>query len=76
RCEMLGLIKKFILQNKQNVIRSRFPKLNITLHSELPSPSMNKMVEVAGIVNAVNSLEAKMSSLSDAELAAKSVEFR
>ena len=73
---MLGLIKKIILQNKQNAIRSRFPKLNLTLHSEMPSPSMNKMVEVAGLVNAVNALEPKISSLSDEELAAKSNEFR
>ncbi len=73
---MLGLIKKIILQNKQNAIRSRFPGLNMTLHSEMPSPSMNKMVEVARIVNLVNSFEPKISALSDAELAAKSSEFR
>ncbi len=73
---MLGLIKKIILQNKQNAIRSRFPKLNITLHSEMPSPSMNKMVEVARLVNLVNSLEPKISALGDAALAAKSNEFR
>jgi preprotein translocase subunit SecA len=73
---MLGLIKKAILKNKQNAIRNRFPKLNINLHSEMPSPSMNKMVEVARLVNLVNSLEPSISSLSDQELAAKSVEFR
>ncbi|MDO8489365.1 MAG: preprotein translocase subunit SecA [Candidatus Omnitrophota bacterium] len=73
---MLGLIKKIILQNKQNAIKSRFPSLNMTLHSDMPSPSMNKMVEVARIVNLVNSLEPKVSALSDAELAAKSNEFK
>ncbi|MDD5108483.1 MAG: preprotein translocase subunit SecA [Candidatus Omnitrophica bacterium] len=37
---------------------------------------MNKMVEVARIVNIVNSLEPKISALSDAELTAKSNEFK
>jgi len=73
---MLGLIKKIILQNKQNAIRSRFPELNITLHAEMPSPSMNKMVELARLVNLVNSCEPKISALGDAALAAKSNEFK
>ncbi|MGA2774895.1 MAG: preprotein translocase subunit SecA [Candidatus Omnitrophota bacterium] len=37
---------------------------------------MNKMVVVAGIVAAVNSWEEKVSALSDAQLKAKSLEFR
>ncbi len=73
---MLGLIKKIILQNKQNAIKSRFPKLNITLHSEMPSPSMDKMVEISRLVDQVNSFESKISALSDQELIAKSEQFR
>ncbi|MFA4992975.1 MAG: preprotein translocase subunit SecA [Candidatus Omnitrophota bacterium] len=73
---MLGLIKRIILNNKQDAIRKRFPGVNITLHSELPSPSMNKMVELAKAVNLVNSFEDKISRLSDAELRAKTDEFR
>ena len=73
---MLGLIKKIILSNKQNAIKSKFPNLNITLHSEMPSPSMSKMVEIAHLVHLVNSCELKMSALSDEQLAAKSIEFR
>ena len=73
---MLGLIKKIILNNKQAVIRKRFPKLNITLHSEMPSPSMSKMLEVARLVDLVNSFESQLSALTDSQLAAKTDEFR
>ena len=73
---MLGLIKKIILNNKQAVIRKRFPKLNITLHAEMPSPSMSKMLEVARLVNLVNSFESQVSALTDNQLAAKTEEFK
>ncbi|TAM38033.1 preprotein translocase subunit SecA, partial [bacterium] len=42
----------------------------------MPSPSMNKMVEVAGLVNLVNSYESRMQALSDSELRAKTDEFK
>lgn len=73
---MLGLIKKIILNNKQAMISKRFPKLNITLHVEMPSPSMGKMVELARLVDLVNSFESRISALSDSQLAAKTNEFR
>lgn len=73
---MLALIKKTLLKNKQALIKKRFPALNITLHSEMPSPSMDKMVEVANLVSRVNALETKVSALSDAQLAAKTAEFK
>ena len=73
---MLGLIKKIILKNKQDAIRRKFPGVKITLHSDMPSPSMNKMVELSCLVNQVNSFEAGLSRLSDSELAAKTEEFR
>jgi len=73
---MLGLIKKAILKGKQDSIRKKFPGLNISLHAEMPAPSMSKMVEVARLVNLVNSFEGKLSVLNDAQLAAKSGEFR
>jgi len=73
---MLGLIKKIMLSNKQAAIKKRFPKLNITLHSEMPSPSMSKMVEVARLVDLVNFFEKPISALSDSQLAAKTVEFK
>ena len=73
---MLGLIKKAILKNKQRAIKSKFPGLNIVLHSEMPNPSMNKMIEVAGLVDLVNSLEPAARALSDAQLRAKTNEFK
>jgi len=73
---MLGAIKKIILNSKQGQIKKRFPSLNINLHSEMPSPSMNKMVELAWLVDKVNSFEPKISKLSDRELALKTMEFR
>ena len=73
---MLGAIKRIILTNKQNLINKRFPNLNIVLHPDMPSPSMNKMVEVGHLVNQVNALEARVSLLSDKELAEKTEEFK
>ena len=48
----------------------------MVLHPEMPNPSMNKMVEVAKIVAAVNSWEEKVSGLSDEQLRGKSAEFK
>ncbi|MDD2680102.1 MAG: preprotein translocase subunit SecA [Candidatus Omnitrophica bacterium] len=42
----------------------------------MPQPSMNKMAEVSSIIYAVNSLEPKISSLSDAQLKEKTLEFK
>jgi len=73
---MLKFIKKSVLKGKQARIKRKFPGVNIFLHEEMPQPSMNKMVEVSGIVQAVNALEPKISALSDTQLKEKSVEFR
>jgi len=73
---MFGLIGKIILKNKQAAIRKRFPGVKITLHPEMPSPSMNKMVELARVVNLVNSFEARISQFSDEQLRAKTDEFK
>jgi preprotein translocase subunit SecA len=73
---MLGLIKKTILNSKQNQIKRRFPGVDIVLHRDMPSPSLNKMVELARSVNSVNSLESRISGLSDTELKAKTGEFK
>ena len=73
---MLGLVKKIILKNKQDAIRKKFPGLNMVLHPEMPNPSMNKMIEVAAIVNQVNACEPSVQSLTDLELAAKTQVFK
>jgi len=73
---MLGFIKKTILKQKQRVINKRYPGINIVLHPEMPSPSMNKMVEIGSLVKLVNSLESKISVLSDSELKQKTGDFK
>jgi len=73
---MFKFIRKTILQSKQNQIRKRFPNVNIALHPEMPNPSLNKMVKLSRIVNMVNSLEPKISALSDPELRKKTEEFK
>ncbi len=73
---MLGFIKENILKAKQAAIKNKFPSVNIVLHSDMPTPSMNKMAELARIVALVNALEPKVSRLCDAELKANIVEFK
>ncbi len=48
----------------------------MVLHPEMSSPSMNKMAQVSRIVFQVNSLEPKISGLTDEELHRKTTEFR
>jgi hypothetical protein len=62
---MLGLIKKQLLKQKQNIINKKFPAVNMVLHPDMPVAAINKMVELAKIVNVVNSLEPKISVLSE-----------
>ena len=73
---MFKLIKQSILKNKQNAISKRYPGVKMVLHPEMPSPSMNKMVEVAKIVATVNSWEEKVSGLSDEQLKSKTSGFK
>jgi preprotein translocase subunit SecA len=73
---MLGFIKKQLLKQKQGTISKKYPSVKIILHPDMPSPSMNKMAELARIVELVNSFEPKISSLSDTELKAKTGEFK
>jgi len=73
---MFGAIRKQILNQKQNAIKNKFPSVHMQLHPEMPNPSVNKMVELAGLVEQVNSWEPKVGALSDKELAAKTAEFK
>jgi preprotein translocase subunit SecA len=73
---MLGAIKKVILDQKQGAIKRKYPSVNIVLHPDMPSPSIGKMEELAGIVWRVNALEPHLKALSDAALKAKTQEFR
>ena len=73
---MLRLIKKQLLKNKQAYLSRRYPGVQITLHQDMVGPSISKMVEVASLVSQVVAYEDKISKLSDTELKAKTFEFR
>jgi preprotein translocase subunit SecA len=73
---MLKFIKKAILNSKQNFIRRKFPNVNIVLHPDMPSPSMNKMAQLSRIVSLVNGLEPEISALSDTQLKQKTQYFK
>ena len=73
---MIGYIKKINLKRKQNIIKKRYPLVDIVLHLDMPLSSINKMVEVARTVKRVNELEPEISALTDAQLKEKTGEFR
>ena len=73
---MLSFIRQKLLEQKQNAIRRRYPGVQIILHSEMPQPSINKMVEVARVVAEVNALEPKITVLTDEQLKAKTRELK
>ncbi len=73
---MLSFIKKKILASKQNSINRKFPKVNMSLHTEMSASSMQKMISLAKLVDTVNSLEPEISGLSDMDLLKKTEEFK
>ncbi len=72
---MFSFIKKSILTKRQNFIKRRYPDVNIALHPDMSLSSINKMAELAAVVDAVNKLEPKMRSLNDSDLRKKTEEF-
>jgi len=73
---MLSFIKKQLLQQKQTSLKKKYPSVNIALHKDMPAPSVDKMADLARLVEKVNSFEPQISALSDAGLKAKTLEFR
>ena len=57
------------------MIKRQYPNVNIVLHPDMPLSSINKMVQLAPIVDVVNKLEPKIKSLSDLDLRKKTDEF-
>jgi preprotein translocase subunit SecA len=74
--KILGFLKEGILRQKQSTIKNKYPSVNMVLHPDMPSPSMNKMAELAKIVDKVNTFEPKLSGLSDVQLRSKTEEFK
>ncbi len=73
---MLGFIRQQLLKQKQNKINKKFPSAHIVLHPDMPPPSISKIVEMAKIVDQVNSWEPKISALTDEELKVKTGQFK
>ncbi|MFA5429745.1 MAG: preprotein translocase subunit SecA [Candidatus Omnitrophota bacterium] len=73
---MFGFFKKAVLAGKQKAIDRKYKGINITLHPDMPMPSLDAVVSLAGAVAAVNAWEEEAGRLSDAELRGKSEQFR
>jgi preprotein translocase subunit SecA len=73
---MLSYFKNLILKQKQNYLNRRFPKVNIDLHTDMPAVSINKVVQLASVVEAINKLEPQMQQLSDQALREKTDSLR
>jgi len=73
---MFGFFKKAVLAGKQKAIDRKYKGINITLHPDIPMPSLDAVVSLAGAVAAVNAREEEAGRLSDAELRGKSEQFR
>lgn len=73
---MFGFFKKAMLAGRQKAIERKYKGVNITLHPDMPVPSLDAVASLAATVAEVNSREEEISRLSDAELRARSGHFR
>ncbi len=73
---MFGLVKNTILNYNQSRIERLKPKVNIFLSKEIPIPSMDVIRRLSPIVSLVNSLEDKISRLTDLQLRDKTEQFK
>ena len=73
---MLGLIRKTLLNQKQSYLNKKYPGANIVLHKDMPSPSISKVIDLAKTVSLINSLEDKVSALSDAQMRQRSAQLK
>jgi len=72
---MFGFFKKAVLTGKQKALDRKYKGINITLHPDMPMPSLDAVVSLAGVAAAVNAREEEIGRLSDAELRGKSGQF-
>lgn len=73
---MLSYFKNLILKQKEKLLKRRFPEVKISLHADIPAVSINKVVQLAGRVEAINKLEPQMQQLSDQALREKTASLR
>ncbi len=70
------LIRKGVFQGAQKFINALNPPVQVHLHEDMPIPSIGVVKKYAGRASQINALEATVSQLSDAELRAKTDEFK
>lgn len=73
---MLGFIRNVSLRRAQKKILRSYPGVSIVLNKEMPMSSIGAIPVLARVVAKVNALEPAVEKLSDAQLAAKTAEFR
>ncbi|MBF0479949.1 MAG: hypothetical protein HQL26_10745, partial [Candidatus Omnitrophica bacterium] len=65
-----------MVRSAQKFIDALEPKVNVHVPPESPIPSIGELKQFSKIVSVINGLEPKIAALSDAELKAKTGEFR
>jgi preprotein translocase subunit SecA len=70
------ILRKIIRRYSDKSIKSLKPSVNIYLPKDIPLESMHDIRKMAKTVSLINSLEEKMSKLSDDQLRAKTDEFK
>lgn len=70
------LIRKNLVNSTQNSIDKLSPSVNVHVPTDIPLPAVRLLKKYAPIVSKINSLEAAVSGLSDADLKAKTVKFK
>jgi len=73
---MLGFFKNRFLARKQKLLKDKYPLINITLNREMPIPSVKEIINVAPVIQQINSLEPEIKLLSDAQLRGKTDMFK
>jgi preprotein translocase subunit SecA len=70
------LLRKFVVGGAQRFIDKLDPKVSIHVPLDLPLPSVGTIKRMSATVSRINALEPKIQPLSDAELKAKTEEFK
>ena len=73
---MLGHVRKLLLNQKQSQLKKKYPGANIVLHKDMPSPSIGKVIELAKMVSDINTLEPRVSALSDSQIRERAGELK
>jgi preprotein translocase subunit SecA len=70
------LIRKSVFNGAQKFVNSLQPAVQVHLHEDMPIPSIGVVRKYAARASQINALEPTISQLSDAELRAKTEEFK